>query len=92
MKIFATIFLAVFLAELGDKTQLATLLFSTRAQCSRLLVFLASSSALIATSAIAVLAGGLISRWVSPKVMSISAGSLFILLGALILASAFRTA
>jgi putative Ca2+/H+ antiporter (TMEM165/GDT1 family) len=79
-KTIFTTFAAVFIAELGDKTQLATLgLASERA---RLPVFIGSASALIATSAIAVLAGGAVARYVPPVYLQRAAGALFILLGA----------
>jgi putative Ca2+/H+ antiporter (TMEM165/GDT1 family) len=52
-----TIFLSVFLAELGDKTQIATLLFATNSKLSPWMIFLASAGALVLSSAIAVLAG-----------------------------------
>lgn len=71
---------AVFLAELGDKTQLATLTFAASGQ-SRLAVFLGSSLALIATSAIAVLAGEAITRAVSPTLLKRAAGVAFVAIG-----------
>lgn len=55
-KIFITIFVAVFIAELGDKTQLATMLFATDKDVSKYTVFFAASAALIVTSVIGVLA------------------------------------
>ncbi len=56
---FFTVFLSVFLAELGDKTQIATLLFAADSKLSPFAVFLASAGALILSSVIAVLAGSL---------------------------------
>jgi len=55
-KIFITIFVAVFIAEPGDKTQLATMLFATDNDVSKYTVFFAASAALIVASAIGVLA------------------------------------
>jgi putative Ca2+/H+ antiporter (TMEM165/GDT1 family) len=72
----------VFLAELGDKTQLATLLFASRAPGSLLTVFIGASVALILTSAIGVLAGGLVAEYVNPKYLSYAAGVGFIAIGA----------
>ena len=57
MKAALTIFVAVFLAELGDKTQLATLLFATDKDRSPLLVFAAAGGALLLSTLLAVLLG-----------------------------------
>ena len=81
LKLFATVFGTVFLAELGDKTQLATLLFASREGSSLLTVFVAASLALVATSAIGVLAGAAISSYVQPKYISYAAGLGFIVIG-----------
>ena len=81
-KVFATIFGTVFLAELGDKTQLATLLFAADKPASKLTVFAASASALVVAAAIGVLAGTLVSTYVNPKHLQIVAGIGFILIGA----------
>jgi len=81
IKLFATVFVTIFLAELGDKTQLATLLFAAREGSSLLIVFVAASAALVATSAVGVLAGGVISNYVDPKLLSYIAGAAFILVG-----------
>ncbi len=82
-KLFASTFAAIFLAEMGDKTQLATL--SLSAGGSRWVVFAASASALVATSAIAVLAGEAVSRVVPAVWIRRAAGALFLVLGALFL-------
>lgn len=81
-KIFLTIFGTVFLAELGDKTQLATLLFASREGVSLLTVFLAASAALIATTAVGVAAGSFVADQIDPKYLSYIAGTGFILIGA----------
>jgi putative Ca2+/H+ antiporter (TMEM165/GDT1 family) len=81
-KQLAVTFGAVFVAELGDKTQLATLSMSA-GQVNRLAVFIGSASALVCTSLIAVLAGGLISRYVPPHYLRRGAGAIFIVLGLL---------
>jgi len=80
-KVFLTVFAAVFVAEMADKTQLVTLLFATDQAVSKWLVFLGSASALILTSAIGVLAGTLLSQVIDVKVMSVIAGAGFILIG-----------
>lgn len=82
LKIFFTIFAAVFVAELGDKTQLATMLFAADKEVSKWTVFAAASAALIVASAIGVLAGSLLSAYISEKLLSLVAGTGFILIGA----------
>lgn len=88
-KLFGTTFAAVFIAELGDKTQLATLSFATSGT-SRWTVFLASAAALVLTSAIAVVFGEALTRVVSPKTLQKAAGVLFVAIGAWVLYSAFK--
>jgi putative Ca2+/H+ antiporter (TMEM165/GDT1 family) len=88
-KLFATTFGAVFIAELGDKTQLATLSFATSAS-SRWTVFLGSALALVATSALAVVFGEALTRIVSPKTLQKAAGVLFVAIGAWVLYGAFK--
>ena len=77
-----TIFLSVFVAEIGDKTQLATMLFATEQQVSPFKIFMASSAALVTSSAIAVLAGTAITRLVPVPVLKVVAGLGFIAIGA----------
>ena len=76
-----TVFTAVFIAELGDKTQLATLLFAADREVSKLTVFLGASLALVLTSALGVLVGGTLSVYVSEKQMHYLAGAGFIGIG-----------
>ncbi|GAA3943516.1 TMEM165/GDT1 family protein [Litoribacillus peritrichatus] len=90
IKIFLTICVTVFLAELGDKTQLATMLFAADKEVSKWTVFFAASAALVAASAIGVLAGSLLSNYLNPKHLSIMAGIGFILIGSWTLFSAAR--
>lgn len=80
-KVIFTVFATVFMAELGDKTQLATMLFAGDKEHSKLLIFLGASLALIATSAIAVFAGDVISRFISEKQLTFIAGTGFIVIG-----------
>ena len=87
-KLLATTFAAVFIAELGDKTQLATLSFAASGS-SRLPVFLGSALALVCTSAIAVFAGEAITRVISPRTLQRIAGVLFLAIGAWMLWNAF---
>jgi putative Ca2+/H+ antiporter (TMEM165/GDT1 family) len=79
-KILATTFVTIFLAELGDKTQLATLSFAAGG-ASRWTVFAGASLALVATTAVAVLAGEALGRVLSPLLLKRGAGALFIILG-----------
>ena len=76
-----TVFTAVFIAELGDKTQLATILFAADKDVSKLTVFLGASLALIVASGIGVLAGGVISHYISEKHLHYTAGIGFIGIG-----------
>jgi len=87
-KLFASTFVAVFLAEMGDKTQIATMSLSGAAS-SRWSVFAGSATALVATSAIAVLLGAVVSRYVPAMWVKRAAGAVFIVLGVLYLASTF---
>lgn len=81
IKLLAIVFGTVFLAELGDKTQLATVLFSTRESVSLVTVFIGASLALMLATGIAVVAGSLISQYVDPKYLSYIAGLGFVLIG-----------
>ncbi len=80
-KILSTVFTSVFIAELGDKTQLATMLFASDKDTSKLTVFVGASLALVVTSASGVVAGSTISQYVSEKTLHYLAGIGFIAIG-----------
>jgi putative Ca2+/H+ antiporter (TMEM165/GDT1 family) len=88
LKALFTVFSVVFVAELGDKTQIATLLFAADKEVNRLSVFLGASLALILASAIGVLAGAAISQYVSEKHIHYIAGIGFIGIGVWVLLKA----
>jgi putative Ca2+/H+ antiporter (TMEM165/GDT1 family) len=81
LKLLATVFASVFVAELGDKTQLATMLFSAEEPASRMSVFVAASAALVVATAIGVLAGGAVAHYATPATMKYVAGAGFIAIG-----------
>lgn len=81
IKLLFTVFATVFLAELGDKTQIATFLFASKASASLLSVFVGASLALIAATGIAVAAGHLVAEYVNPRYLSYIAGVGFIAIG-----------
>jgi putative Ca2+/H+ antiporter (TMEM165/GDT1 family) len=89
-KALLAVFGTVFLAELGDKTQLATVLFAADAKHNPWLIFVASSLALVCAAGLAVLAGGFIAQHVNTKWLSIAAGVGFIAIGAWTLVAATR--
>ena len=84
------VFVTIFLAELGDKTQLATLLFAADTKGSLLCVFLAASGALILSSFLAVLIGGQLTDYVSPRMLKFVAGLGFIGIGIWVLLDAYK--
>jgi putative Ca2+/H+ antiporter (TMEM165/GDT1 family) len=90
LKLLLTVFATVFVAELGDKTQLATLLFAADREVSKWTVFAGAALALVATSALGVLAGAAISTVISPKQLQLLAGLGFIGIGAWTLVGAIR--
>jgi putative Ca2+/H+ antiporter (TMEM165/GDT1 family) len=84
-KVFATAFATVFVAELGDKTQLATLGLASASAGARLAVFAGSALALVATSLIAVLAGAAVGKFISPVWLERAGGALMLAIGAWVL-------
>ena len=82
MKSYVVVFLGVLLAELGDKTQLATLVFATNPALGKLGVFAAAAGALITSTALAVVIGAQIGNWVAPDHLRVFAALGFIAIGA----------
>ena len=85
MKAYAAIFLSVFMAELGDKTQLATLLFASSPDTSKVGVFLAAAGALVLSTLVAVLVGEALGTWLRPDLLRTLAGVAFIAIGGFML-------
>jgi len=81
LKILLTVFATIFIAELGDKTQLATLLYAADKEVNKFTVFLGASLALIAATAIGVMAGSLSAQYLNEKILRIVAGIGFIAIG-----------
>lgn len=73
--------MTIFLAELGDKTQLATVLFAADSKYSPWVVFAAASAALIASSAVAVLLGTAAERYLSVLPLKLISGFGFVAIG-----------
>ena len=86
---FFKTFWTIFIAELGDKTQLACLAFGSVSPRDKWVIFAASSVALACSSAIAVFLGCQITRLVSPRTIKIVAGVAFIVFGLIYLKDAF---
>ena len=87
-KMFFITFGTVFLAELGDKTQLSTMLFCTQCK-SQWTVFFGSALALVLSSFLAVLVGGWLSAHVPEKIIKGIAGGGFVVIGIVLLYSLF---
>ena len=79
---FFTVLTTVFLAEIGDKTQLATMLFASDRQVNRFVVFAAAALALTLAAGIGVLVGAQIERIVAPRTLKLIAGIGFVAIGA----------
>ena len=84
VRLFLSTFLMIFLAELGDKTQLSVIGRVTD-PATKWTVFLAASLALVCSTLIAVQFGGLLARYLDPRIIKIGAGILFLTIGSLIL-------
>ena len=83
-KIFTTAFVTLFLAELGDKTQLAVITMSADAD-SKLSVFLGASAALVVVTLVGVLVGGVLSQWIPTEWLQRIVAVAFIVIGVLML-------
>jgi len=85
MRPYFVVFVSVLLAELGDKTQLATVLFASDAALSRWGVLAAAAGALTVSTALAVLVGTWVGRWLLPRQLNLAAGLGFVAIGVWIL-------
>jgi Ca2+/H+ antiporter, TMEM165/GDT1 family len=85
--IFST-FLLVFLAELGDKTQLSTMLLASKSK-SIWYVFIGSACALVLSSLIGVLAGSVLNKFIPPVYIQVCSGIAFIIIGSLLVFGKF---
>ncbi|MEH2329098.1 TMEM165/GDT1 family protein [Nostoc sp.] len=81
--VFGTTFVTIFLAEIGDKTQLSTLLMSAQSH-SPWVVFIGSAAALITTSLLGVLLGSWIANRLSPKTVEKSAGVMLLVISVML--------
>jgi putative Ca2+/H+ antiporter (TMEM165/GDT1 family) len=88
----ASIFAAVFVAELGDKTQLATLLFASDRNLNPFQVFIAAASALVLSTGLAVLVGSQAARHMDMVPLRLIAGIGFIAIGCWAVVEHFRGA
>ena len=84
------IFSSVFLAEMGDKTQLATLCFTIRGGLSRLEVFLAAGAALVLATGLGVAAGRAAGLLAEPAFLKAGAGLIFLIFGLIFLREGLR--
>jgi len=79
LSIFFTTFTTIFIAELGDKTQIATLMLSAESG-KPIIVFIGSSLALISSSVVGVLLGKWLSKKISPSKFALFTGALMIII------------
>ena len=89
LSIFFTTFTTIFIAELGDKTQIATLMLSAESG-KPIIVFIGSSIALISSSVVGVLIGKWLSKKVSPSKFSFFTGGLMIIISIFLVYDTFK--
>ena len=89
LSIFITTFTTIFIAELGDKTQIATLMLSAESG-KPIIVFLGSSFALISSSVVGVLIGKWISKKISPSKFALFTGALMIIISIFLALDTFK--
>jgi putative Ca2+/H+ antiporter (TMEM165/GDT1 family) len=82
-KSIGTAFILVFLAELGDKTQLSTMILASKSK-SIWYTFTGSACALVISSLIGVLAGSVIHKYIPANYIQICSGIAFVIIGILL--------
>ena len=90
MRALIFMFVTIFIAELGDKTQLATMLFAAEKKTSALTVFAASAAALVLGAAISVLVGTMAGKFLEQYPLKLIAGIGFIAIGGFAIVDYFR--
>jgi putative Ca2+/H+ antiporter (TMEM165/GDT1 family) len=88
-RVFFSVFVMIFLAELGDKTQISTFAFASDSK-SPLSVFLGAALALVCTTFIGVVLGGVLGRLVPQRLMKVAAALLFVGFGVWTFVEAMR--
>ncbi len=81
MKLFFTVFLTIFIAEIADKTQIATMLYASGSANNKLVVFAGAALALVTATLLAVFVGSALSQFINEKIMVKIAGGAFIAVG-----------
>ena len=81
VRLLVTVFVTVLLAELGDKTQVSTMMFAATHDANKFTVFLGSAFALVVSSAVGVVAGAFVGSWLNPTLVTRLAGLGFIVVG-----------
>ena len=89
LSIFITTFTTIFIAELGDKTQIATLMLSAESG-KPIIVFLGSSLALISSSVVGVLIGNWLSKKISPSKFALFTGALMTIISVFLAYDTFK--
>ena len=89
LSIFITTFSTIFIAELGDKTQIATLMLSAESG-KPIIVFIGSSLALISSSVVGVLVGKWISKKISPSKFALFTGALMMIISIFLAYDTFK--
>jgi putative Ca2+/H+ antiporter (TMEM165/GDT1 family) len=90
MRELVTMFLTIFVAELGDKTQIATLLFASEGKAKPIAVFAASAGALALGAAVSVIVGATASRFLDGAPVKLIAGIGFMAIGAFEIVQYYR--
>lgn len=80
-KTFFTVFTTVLIAEIGDKTQLSTMLFAADREVNKWVVFAGAALALVIAAAIGVVVGAQLERFIKPSTLKVAAGIAFIAIG-----------
>ena len=91
MSYLLTVFFTILLAELGDKTQLAVLLYASQPGVSKAGIAVAGSLALVSATLVAVLVGEKLGQWIEPKIVGLVSGGAFIVIGAWLIFEAWSS-